>query len=201
MARSPVRERAIDGPPTEGVDYERRAVSLHSRWGWFLLLGLVMTVGGALAVMLPAVSTFATSAVLGIVLALAGVVKMVQSLQVKEWGGFIWHELTGAVEVVGGILIYFSPLKGALAITLLIALVFFVQGILQIALAAVVRKQDGWHWFAVSGLVALAASVALALKLPHTTGLYEPGVIAGISLLVAGGAYVAIALTMRKART
>jgi uncharacterized membrane protein HdeD (DUF308 family) len=158
-----------------------------------------MALGGALAVMLPAVSTFATSVVLGIVLALAGVVKMVQSLQVKEWSGFIWQELTGAVEVVGGILIFFSPLKGALAITLLIALVFFVQGILQIALAAAVRKQAGWYWFAISGLVALAASVALALKLPYTTA-YEPGVVAGISLLVAGGAYAAIALTMRRAR-
>jgi uncharacterized membrane protein HdeD (DUF308 family) len=199
MAGIPVRQPPIEGASTEGVDYERRAVSLHSRWGWFLALGAVMALGGALAVMLPAVSTFATSVVLGIVLALAGVVKMVQSVQVKDWSGFIWQELTGAVEVVGGILIYFSPLKGALAITLLIALVFFVQGILQIALAAAVRKQDGWYWFAISGLVALAASVALALKLPYTR-VYEPGVIAGISLLVAGGAYIAIALTMRRAR-
>jgi uncharacterized membrane protein HdeD (DUF308 family) len=189
----------MSGASTEGVDYERRAESLHSRWGWFLALGIVLTLGGALAVALPAVSTFAASVVLGVVLTLAGVVKMVQSLQVKEWSGFIWQELTGAVEVVGGILIYFSPLKGALAITLLIALVFLVQGILQIALAAVVRKQDGWYWFAVSGLVALAASAALALKLPYTS-IYTPGTIAGISLLVAGGAYVAIALTMRRAR-
>ena len=189
----------MDDASAEGVDYERRAQSLHSRWGWFLALGIVLVMAGALAVALPVVSTFASSVVLGVVLVIAGIVKMVQSLQVKEWSGFIWHELTGAVEVVGGVLIYLNPLKGALAITLLVALVFFVQGVLQIALAAIVRKQDGWHWFAISGLVALAASAALALKLPHTR-FYEPGVIAGISLLVAGGAYVAIALTIRKAR-
>lgn len=200
MAGIPDRQPPIDGVSAEGVDYERRAASLRSRWGWFMALGVIMALGGALAIALPTISTFASSVVLGMVLAIAGVVKMVQSLQVKEWSGFIWHELTGAVEVVGGILIYFNPLKGALAIALLIALVFFVQGILQIALAAVVRKQDGWHWFAVSGLVALAASAALALKLPRTTDLYEAGVIAGISLLVAGGAYIAIALTIRKAR-
>jgi len=152
-----------------------------------------------LAVALPAVSTFAASVVLGVVLSLAGVVKMVQSLQVKEWSGFIWQELTGAVELVGGILIYFNPLKGALAITLLIALVFLVQGILQIALAIRIRKQDGWSWLLVSGVVALATSAALALKLPYTR-IYTPGTIAGISLLVAGGAYIAIALTMRRVR-
>lgn len=39
----------------------------------------------------------------------------VKSLQVKEWSGFVWQELTGAVEGVSGILIFFNPLKGALA--------------------------------------------------------------------------------------
>ena len=184
---------------TSGIDHLHQADSLHSKWGWFFALGIVLALCGALAVALPVVSTFAASVVLGVVLALAGIVKMVQSLQVKEWSGFIWQELTGAVEVVGGILIYFNPLKGALAITLLVALVFLLQGILQIALAVRIRKQDGWHWFAISGLVALAASAALALKLPYTS-IYTPGTVAGISLLVAGGAYIAIALTMRRAR-
>jgi uncharacterized membrane protein HdeD (DUF308 family) len=77
--------------------------------------------------------------------------------------------------------------------------VFFVQGILQIALAVSVRKQEGWHWFAASGLVSVVASAALALKLRYTLA-YTPGAIAGIALLVAGVAYVVIALTMRRAR-
>lgn len=200
MAGTPIGQAPTSGSSEGGVDYERRAKSLHSRWGWFLALGVALSLGGALAVALPAVSTFAASVVLGAVLVLAGIAKMIQSLQVKEWNGFIWQELTGAVEVVGGVLIYFNPLKGALAITLLIALVLLVQGVLQIALAVVVRKQDGWHWFAISGLVALGASAALGLKLPHTS-LFPSGTIAGISLLVAGGAYIAIALTIRRARS
>jgi uncharacterized membrane protein HdeD (DUF308 family) len=175
-----------------------RAEALYSKWWWFLALGIVLVAGGALAVALPGFSTFAASVVLGVVLVLAGVIKMIQSLQIKEWHGFVWQELTGAAEVVGGVLIYFNPLKGALTITLLIALVFFVQGILQIALAVSVRKQEGWHWFAASGLVSVVASAALALKLRYTLA-YTPGAIAGISLLVAGVAYVVIALTMRRA--
>lgn len=189
----------MSGTSTTEIVHLERAESLHSKWGWFFALGVVLALAGALAIALPAISTFATSVVLGAVLAAAGVVKMVQSLQVKEWSGFVWQELTGAVEVVGGVLIFFNPLKGAFAITLLIALIFFLQGVLQLALAFRVRAQDGWPWFAVSGLVALAASAALALKLPFTSS-YAPGAVAGISLLVAGGAYVAIALTMRRAR-
>jgi uncharacterized membrane protein HdeD (DUF308 family) len=96
-------------------------------------------------------------------------------------------------------LIYLNPLKGALAITLLIALVFLVQGLGQIALAFRVRLQPGWRWLLISGITALLASAALTLKLPYTR-FYTPGTIAGISLLVAGWAYVAIALAVRKVR-
>jgi uncharacterized membrane protein HdeD (DUF308 family) len=174
------------------------AASLHSKWGWFLALGIVLIFCGMLAVALPVVSTFAASVVLGLALAVAGLLKIIQSLRVKEWSGFIWQELTGAVELVGGILIYFNPLKGALAITLLIALVFLVQGILQVALAIKVRKQEGWGWLLTAGLIALAASALLVLKLPYTR-FYTPGTVAGISLLAAGGAYVVMALTARRA--
>ena len=184
---------APDVGPRDGAD------PLHSKWGWFLALGIVLMSCGALAVALPAVSTFAASVVLGAALSIAGAVKIIQSLQIKEWSGFIWQELTGAVELVGGILIFVNPLKGALAITLLIALVFLVQGFLQITLALRIRKQDGWHWLLIAGLVALGASAALTLKLPYTR-YFTPGTVAGIALLIAGGAYVVIALALRPAR-
>jgi uncharacterized membrane protein HdeD (DUF308 family) len=182
-----------------GIDQPYRTQSMQSKWGWFLALGFVLILCGAIAVALPTVSTIAASVVLGAALAIAGIVKIIQSLQVKEWSGFLWQDLTGAVELVGGVLIYFNPLKGAFAITLLIALVFLVQGLGQTALAFKVRPQPGWRWLLVSGLIALLASATLTLKLPYTR-FYTPGTIAGIALLLAGCAYVAIATAVRKAR-
>jgi uncharacterized membrane protein HdeD (DUF308 family) len=90
----------MSGTSTTETAHFDRAQYLHSKWGWFLVLGLVLASAGALAVALPTISTFAASVVLGVVLALAGVVKMVQSLQVK-WSGFIWQELAGARQAVG----------------------------------------------------------------------------------------------------
>lgn len=170
---------------------------VEPKWGGFLAVGIVLAVAGTIAIVLPEISTFATGTVLGVALSAVGIVKMIQSFRIKEWGGFIWQELTGMVELVGGVLIYLNPLKGALGITLLIALVCVVQGISQIMLALRVRQQEGWYWFAVAGLIALLASASLVFKLPLTTG-FEPGTIAGIALLVAGIAYIAIALTVRR---
>jgi uncharacterized membrane protein HdeD (DUF308 family) len=171
---------------------------LGRKWPWILLLGIVLVVCGVVAVILPALSTIAVSTVLGIVLVIAGVVKIIEALQVKEWAGSTWHLLIGAVEAVGGILIYLNPVKGALAVTLLIAIVFLIQGIMQIALAFRVRPQTGWGWLLVAGLIALSVCAAMVLKLRYTS-FYTPGTIAGVALLVAGCAYVAMALANRRA--
>ncbi len=101
---------------------------LQAKWHWFLALGVVLIACGAFAVLLPSMSGAAASVVLGIVLAVSGVVKIIEALQVRDWTGALWQLLLGCVEVVGGVLIYLNPLKGVLAITTLIAVVFLVQG-------------------------------------------------------------------------
>jgi len=170
--------------------------SVQSKWGWFLVLGVVLILGGLLAIMLPAISTIAASLVLGVVLSLSGVVKIIKAFRVTGWPGFLWELTAGVVEVICGVLIYLNPLKGAIAITVLIAIVFVLVGISQIGLALRVRPQQGWQWLVISGLIALLASAALTLKIPYTR-FYTPGTIAGISILFAGLAYVAMGIAVR----
>jgi hypothetical protein len=54
------------------------------------------------------------------------------------------------------VLIYLNPLKGAIAITVLISIVFVLVGISQIGLALRVRPQQGWQWLVISGLIRTA---------------------------------------------
>lgn len=171
--------------------------TLQFKWSGFLVVGLVLIVCGLIAALMPAFSTRFASLALGGAIAVAGVVKITQALQVKEWTGFVWQMLGGIVEVVGGLLIYLNPLKGAIAITLLIALVFVIQGGAQIALALKIKPQPGWGWLLASGIIALAVSAALALKLPFTSS-FEPASIAAIALIFAGCAYLAIAYAARR---
>lgn len=175
-----------------------RTVNEQRKWPQFLFLGFVLLAGGALALLVPSVSTYASSVVLGIVLMGIGIVKIIQSLAVKSWAGFVWQELTGVLELIGGIMVYFNPVKGALAVTFLIAVVVFVHGVLQIGMSMKVRRTSGWYWFTISGIIAICASAALILKLPYTRD-FLPGTIAGAALMIAGLAYVAIALSVRRA--
>lgn len=175
-----------------------RKTAEQKKWRGFFALGLLLIGGGAACLLLPVFSEFAASTIFGLVLVGIGIVKIIQSLWVKSWAGFVWQELSGAVELVGGVMIYLNPLKGALAITLLIAIVVFVHGFLQIAMSLKIRPAGGWWWFTVSGLIAWMASAALLLKWPLTRDL-PSGSIAGIALLIAGVAYLGIALSTRNA--
>lgn len=168
------------------------------KWKTFLILAFVLLAGGITAILAPAISTYASGVVFGAVLMAIGIVKIVQSFWVKSWAGFVWQELTGVVELVGGLLVFMNPFKGAIAISLLIAITVFIHGLLQIGLSLKVRSSTGWYWFAISGIIALCASAAIVVKLPFTRDLM-PGTIAGIALIITGVAYGVIALGLRKA--
>jgi uncharacterized membrane protein HdeD (DUF308 family) len=186
------------------TDYTSENDRLHTaevfrtKWLWLVLLGAVLVVAGAVAILVPAVSTIAASKVLGSVLIVSGGVQVMQSAKMLNWIGFIWHLLLGILAAIGGTLIYLNPFAGVMAISILIAVIFAVHGVTQVAFALKVRRQPGWHWFLVSGCIALVVSGLLILKLPYSHS-FTPATIAGISLMFAGWAYVAMALASRKA--
>jgi len=181
------------------VNDQAAAVSIRDKWGWFLALGVTLILCGLFAVTLPTITSMAAGLVLSVTLVVVGFIKIIESLKVKEWTGFRWQLMIGVFEVAGGILIYVSPFKRALAITVLIAIVFVVQGIAQIGLALKVRPQTGWRWLLIAGLGALCASLALGMKIPFTQ-YYTASTIGGISLLLAGCAYVVMAFAIRRLR-
>jgi uncharacterized membrane protein HdeD (DUF308 family) len=179
---------------------ERRhtAEAIRDNWLLFVLLGAVLALSGAAAILMPAVSEIPASKILGTVLVISGLLQIVQSSKMVHWTGFAWHILLGALATVGGALIYTDPFAGVVAITLLIAVILAIHGLTQIAFAVRVRNQQGWHWFLISGCVALVVSALLLAKLPYTHS-FTPATLAGVSLLSAGCAYIAMALASRKA--
>ena len=80
--------------------------------------------------------------------------------------------------MVGGIFIVINPLKGAAAVTLLVAIVVIALGIPQIGMALKIRPQSGWAWLAGAGLASLLLGVALIVRFPFNLT-ENPGVMAG----------------------
>jgi uncharacterized membrane protein HdeD (DUF308 family) len=181
-----------------GSEPRHVAEVFRDRWWLFILLGGVLILAGVVSILVPAISDIAARRVLGGVLIVSGLVQVAQSGKMLHWVGFVWHLLLGLLATVGGALIYMDPFAGVITLTILIAIIFAIHGVTQIGFAWKVRGQSGWHWFLISGCIALIVAVLLVMKLPYSHS-FTPATVAGISLLVAGWAYVAMALAARKA--
>ena len=177
--------------------FERFTRHVRKRWGWFLALGIIYVIGGLAAIILPVSSTIAFTLVIGIFLVISGVVQVIQGFQMRDWQGVTWHILMGIVSIVGGGYAVWNPLAGAIAITLVIAVTFIVQGVAQIMLGMRVRPADGWGWVVTAGVVAILAGLALLFSLP-VSGLITLGTFAGIAMLFSGNTYIYIAMAARR---
>lgn len=180
-------------------DREFIAASFRSHWLLFILAGGLLIAAGGVAIIVPAASLLAPNEVLGLVLMFVGIAQIVQSGKMRRESLFAWHLALGLLAAIGGVLIRLDPFPGIVTITLLMAIVFAVHGLTQIAFAAKVRPLKGWFWFLASGFIALLAAGLMVMKLPYDRS-FTPATVGGVSLLFAGGAYVAVALRARAPR-
>jgi uncharacterized membrane protein HdeD (DUF308 family) len=182
----------------ERSDRQHVADIFRSHWLLFILVGGLLIAAGAVAIIVPTLSSIAPNEVLGLVLLFVGIVQIAQSGKMQGEALFAWHLTLGLVAAVGGVLVYLDPFAGVVTIMILMAIVFALHGLTQIAFALKVRGLAGWHWFLISGCIALIVAVLLVMKLPYGHS-FTPASIGGVSLLFAGWAYIAVASAARNA--
>jgi uncharacterized membrane protein HdeD (DUF308 family) len=172
---------------------------IAEKWGWFLVLGIVLIVAGLAAIAFPLYSTIAAKIVLGWLFLIGGVMIILHAFQVPSWGAFLWELLIGILYVVAGGYLAFFPLTGLLTLALVLAVLFITEGIFEVIMAFRVRPHEGWGWLLLSGLAALAVGVMIALDLPGSA-VWALGLLVGINLLFSGWSYVFLAMAGRRAR-
>ena len=171
---------------------------IRNNWGWFLALGIIFIIGGVIAIAEPLISGVFIAAIVGIAIAIAGVMQIVQAWQIRSGGGFALQLVIGSVLVVGGLDIWWNPIEGLLTLTLFVALMFMIKGILEIILGFQMRPHEGWGWMIAAGVIALIVGVLIFIHWPSSS-LVVLGTLAGISLIMTGWSYVMIALAARRA--
>ncbi|CDP54298.1 HdeD family acid-resistance protein [Paradevosia shaoguanensis] len=176
---------------------ERFTHHVRRRWGWFLALGIIYLIGGIAAIFLPVMSSIAFTIVIASFLVVGGIVQIIQSFQMNGWQGVVWHLLMGIITLVGGGYALWNPIAGALAITLVIAITFIAQGVVEIVMGFRLRPVDGWGWMIASGVLAVLAGIALTWTFP-ASGLVTVGTIAGIAMIFTGWSYIYIAMAARR---
>ena len=164
--------------------------------GWFLGLGVLLLLLGILALGSTVFTTLFTVAFLGSLLLVSGIVKVVYSFWARRWGGFFASLVTGLLYLVTGALILWQPGPAAVALTLLIAILFLVSGIAKILGSLTLRFQE-WGWVLFSGVVSLVLGGLLIAAWP-LSGLWAIGVFVGIDLIVLGWTWIILAMGAKR---
>ncbi|MTI45193.1 uncharacterized membrane protein HdeD (DUF308 family) [Roseibium hamelinense] len=172
---------------------------VQDNWIWFLILGIVLVLGGMVLIAAPLASSVAVTLLIAAVFFVGGLVQIYHAFKTQGWSGFLWNLITGIIAVIGGIVIYVNPLAGTFALTLVIAAIFIAQGVSQLLLAFKIKPHDGWVWVAIAGAVSLVAGILIWIDLPGSA-VWALGLIAGISVLMNGWSYIAIALAARASK-
>ena len=170
---------------------------IRSNWGWFLALGIIFIIGGVVAIAEPLISGIFVAAIVGISIAIVGVMQIVQAWQIRSWGGFILQLIIGIVLVLGGLDIWLDPIEGLMTLTLFVALMFIIKGVFQVMLGFRVRPQEGSGWIIGAGVIAVVAGILIFMHWPLSST-YLLGTLAGISLIFTGWSYVMVALAARR---
>jgi uncharacterized membrane protein HdeD (DUF308 family) len=170
--------------------------ALSRNWGWLLALGILMIILGVVAMAAPVVATIAIQVMLGWLLVISGIAEGIHAFMVKEWRGFLLELLSAVLYLGVGLLLLVDPLKGAVALTLILAVFLLVEGIFKIITALRVRDHRGWGWLLASGIVSVVLGVMIWAQWP-ASGLWVIGLLVGIQLLFTGWSLVMLALVAR----
>jgi uncharacterized membrane protein HdeD (DUF308 family) len=181
-------ETALIGPQT-----------MERRWGWMLLLGVVQIIGGILALTIPTAATLAAALVAGAVLLATGVFQVVHAFSIRPWRGAAWPMVGGLLYIVAGGLVLAYPVSGALTLTILVAALLIVDGVVRIILANRARPLTGSGWLMAAGIASVIVGILLMVGWP-LTGLWALGILLGINLLFTGTTNIALAIAFRARR-
>lgn len=124
-------------PIVRMIEHELR--HLKEEWWWFLVLGILLLVSGLVAIGYPTVSSVAIVMVLGMSLMVSGIATIVATFWAGRWSAHMLQLLVGSFYTVVGFLIMDMPVESAASLTLVVASMFLVVGIMRSVAALTIR--------------------------------------------------------------
>lgn len=163
-----------------------------------VLWGILLIIFGATAIALPFTAAVAINLVVAWLIVLAGVVHLILGFRAHSAGSLIWKVLVGLAYLALGIYLFTHPVLGVKSLTLLLASLFLVEGVLDIVLFFNLRSLPGSTMVLMDGIVTLLLGGLIYVQWPSSSA-WAIGTLVGVSMLFSGITRVMMSLTVRKA--
>jgi len=143
--------------------------------------GIIAIILGLLAMAAPVLTGLSIALLVGILVVVAGVVRLVWAFQAGSVGEGILKFLLAGLTLVCGMVLVANPLFASGFLTILLSLYFIVDGVSEIAVGLGTKR----GWFIFAGVVSILLGVLLWAQFP-LSGAWALGILLGIKLLFIG---------------
>jgi uncharacterized membrane protein HdeD (DUF308 family) len=168
-------------------------------WLILILAGLILALGGILALVNPFAASIAVSTLVGVFFLIGGAMQLWLAVTDAADRQRLWHGVVGLMALVAGVFLLANPLEGLISLTLLLGVLFLVTGLARLVMAFRMRDTPMFWLLLASGAVSTLIGVMVLgnIAAAATTLL---GLLLGIQLLAEGIAMTALGLVGRNLR-
>ena len=169
-------------------------------WKWMIALGGVSLLLGVVGLFATITMTLASVILFGVLLLVGGVLQVLHTFKSRGWRSSALHTVIAVLYVAAGIAIFTDPVGASAFLTMILAGVIFVIGLLRFVMALQMRGQGGWAWPLLGGVVAMLLGVLIFAQWP-SSALWVIGLFVSIELLIHGTSLLTVAWAARGAQT
>jgi uncharacterized membrane protein HdeD (DUF308 family) len=164
--------------------------------GALIGLGILFIVLGMIGIYGQVFFSFLSVNILGVFLFAGGILQGVHAFQSSGWKSVSVQIIFAIIYIVGAIYVWAFPIPALEVITLWLAAIFFVTGVLRLISAFQHRQFGEWIWMALSAAISIVLGVLIMNGFPASS-LWLPGFLIAIELLLQGWSLLFLGLAAR----
>jgi uncharacterized membrane protein HdeD (DUF308 family) len=170
---------------TTSVGFHPFEERVKSATRWLTWAGVGMTVLGVAALVFPMVSTLAITLFVGSLFLVFGIMSLAVSFSIRGAGPFFGALLYSLAAIGAGVFTLFNPAAGALALTLMVGVLFMLQGAYEAVFAFEMRPASGWGAMLFSAAASIILAIVIFARWPAISTIVL-GVLFGVNFISSG---------------
>jgi len=172
--------------------------SLKSASKKVTIFAVVLIVLGVLSILLPAYIGLTITVIIGILFVIGGALRTIFAFITTSWGSAILRFLFGLVMLLGGIWLIANPEMGMTTLTIILAIMFVVDGISEVMFSFFLKPIGGGTIMLLDGIFSIVLGILIFAKWP-ASGEWAIGLLVGIKLVIDGIALLTLGMVSKKA--
>jgi uncharacterized membrane protein HdeD (DUF308 family) len=135
--------------------------------------------------------------ILGVLFIIGGALRTTFAFVTTSWGSAILRFLFGLVMFFGGIWLIMNPEMGMATLTIVLAVMFIIDGISEVTFSFFLKPVGGGTIMLLDGIFSIVLGILIFAKWP-ASGEWAIGLLVGIKLVIDGIALLTLGMVSKK---